>query len=384
MDWSEKARRYVETSREEVLALIETLCAIPAPSNREEKRAAFCRDWFAAAGAADVYVDKALNAVCRLNYSEGRPVIVFMAHIDTVFPDLEPFRPQRRDGRIWCPGAGDDTANLALLMLSARYCLREGIGSDSGILFVANAGEEGLGNLKGSRRIMADYAGRVRRVVSFDGGMESVVDAAVGSERYMVRVEAEGGHSFSDFGHSSAIHLLARMIGELYEIEPPARAGSITTYNVGTIQGGTSINTIAQDAEMLYEYRSNDRTCLEEMRRAFEGVVEKYRGRARGLSVELVGSRPSTGDVDAGEQEALAAQVADIVETVTGVRPRRKPGSTDCNIPLSLGVPAVCVGGYRGGGAHTREEWVELDSLPAGMEIVLRVVLSQFRTDVRS
>lgn len=376
MNWNETAKKYAEDCKEELLGLIEALCKIPAPSNKEERRAEFCRGWFASAGFDDVVVDDALNVVCKLNYSEEKPVIVFMAHTDTVFPDLEPFHPERRDGKIFCPGVGDDTANLAILMLCARFCLSEKARPDCGILFVANSGEEGLGNLKGSRKIMETYK-NVKRLISFDGKIDSVVNDAVGSDRYSVKLETEGGHSFSDFGNSNAIHLLSRMISDLYDVKLPSREGSKTTYNVGIIGGGTSVNTIAQSAEMLYEYRSNNRVCLGEMRAAFEAIAEKYGKLSKKLTVEPVGSRPCTGDVNKEEQEALTLQIAGIVEAVTGKLPDRESGSTDCNIPLSLGIPAVCVGGYHGGGTHTREEWVQIDSLSAGMEAILRIVLSQ-------
>ena len=179
------------------------------------------------------------NVICRWNAGTDKPLLIFMAHTDTVFPDLEPMEPVVESDKIYCPGVGDDTANLAVLMLSARYLLQHDIASDYEVLFVANSCEEGLGNLKGSRQLMQDYASRTAAVISFDGYMQGISNRAVGSARYKVTLRTEGGHSYGSFGNRNAIHLLASMITTLYDIKIPDGLGR-TTYNVGLIEGGTS------------------------------------------------------------------------------------------------------------------------------------------------
>ena len=154
--------------------------------------------------------------------------------------------------------------------------------------------------------------------------------------------------------------------------------GSKTTYNVGCISGGTSVNTIAQEAQMLYEYRSDNKNCLAKMEAMFKSVISAYQ--AMGITVECqrIGERPCTGDVDPVRQEALLAMANDVILAATGQPGQLRSGSTDCNIPLSLGIPALCIGVYIGGSSHTREEWIEIDSLPTGLKIATELLLGYF------
>ena len=252
---TQEQERYVKVHQAELVDLILTLCRIPAPSHQEDARAAFVRDWLEGTGAKGVYIDEAKNVVFPMACDGKDSIPVFMAHTDTVFPDPTPMEPVMAEGRIHCPGVGDDTANLALMLLIIRRLLEEGRTPPKGALFVANSCEEGLGNLKGCRKIMEDYKGRVACLTSFDGGLESYVDYAVGSKRYRVVVTTEGGHSYGSFGNRNAIQHMASLIETLYTLKVPR--GGKSTYNVGVIQGGTSVNTIAQRCEMLFEYRSD-------------------------------------------------------------------------------------------------------------------------------
>lgn len=373
---NEAARRYAVEHETALVELIEALSAIPAPSHHEERRAAFVKAWFEENGFSDVTIDAAKNVIAPVNCTPGCEVVVFMAHTDTVFPDMEPM-PLRREGdRLCCPGVGDDTANLAALMLAARYFRAEPQTADCGFLFVANSCEEGLGNLKGCRQLMQDYAGRVREVISFDGGLGGICNKAVGSARYRVTVRTEGGHSFGAFGNRNAIHLLSSMIGTLYAVKPPVEGDSKTTYNVGRIEGGTSVNTIAQEASMLYEYRSDSRACMAQMQAMFESVIAAYRSMGIEVEVELLGERPCMGELDPARQQALEARLCSAIRAEASIEPSFHSSSTDCNIPFSLGIPAVCTGVYRGQGAHTLEEFIELSSLPAGFRMMLSFLLS--------
>ena len=378
MSVCEKFASYAKTASAEAADIVRTMCNIPAPSHHEELRAEYCRKWFVDNGFKDVSVDKALNVLAPLNVTADNDIVVIMAHTDTVFPDTEPMGYEERDGYIYSPGVTDDTANLAVLMVCARYLKDNYQFGKDGVLIVANSCEEGLGNLKGSRQIAETFKGRIKEFISLDSSsMLRYVTGAVGSHRYKVSVATEGGHSFGSFGNRNAIHVLSSMITSLYTVKVPKIGDSITTYNVGEISGGTSVNTIAQNAEMLYEYRSNNRECLEKMRVMFNSVVEAYRAMGVEITVDLLGERPCSGDVDAGKFDVLKKRYLASAKNVLDVESEERFGSTDCNIPLSLGIPAICFGVCRGAGAHTRSEKLEVASLYDGCCLLLDFMFRQ-------
>lgn len=374
---SQELKQYVEENQKTLLELLDTLCRIPAPSNHEELRAEFVRDWFESHGCKGAYIDEALNVVFPFHCEAQKDLIVISAHTDTVFPDMEPFDVNYDGDTVSCPGVGDDTANLATLLLLTEWFVKSGRVPKQGILFVANSGEEGLGNLKGIRRIMEDFKGKVAAHISLDGSYDSIYNEAVGSIRYRVGVHTEGGHSYGKFGNLNAINVLSSIINTLYTYKVPE--GGKSTYNVGTITGGTSVNTIAQYAEMLFEYRSDVRESLAEMKEFFLGTLDCYSKMNKvTIDCELLGERPCNGDIDAEKQAALENKVLDIIESFTGERVSRHSGSTDCNIPLSMGIPAVCFGCYLGEGAHTREEHISISSMKTGMMIAAALIESYF------
>lgn len=376
-DRQEMIQAYVTEHLQELQQLTETLCRIPAPSGSERARAEFCKAWLEEHGAADVRLDAADNAVLELNVGTSRELTVLMAHTDTVFPDTTPMDVCCANGRMCCPGVCDDTANLAALLMTARFLLEQGIQPENGMLLVANSGEEGLGNLRGCRQLMADYQERVARLISFDGYYNRLWNHAVGSARYRVSLRTKGGHSFRDFGEPNAIAWMSRLVAELYEIHPPREPiGSTTTYNVGVIQGGTSVNTIAQEASILYECRSDAVEGLRHMERAFRSIVERWQASGADITVEEIGVRPCAEGVDVLAQKELTELSRNILRTYTGQEPLIESASTDCNIPLSMGIPAVSFGVCNGDGAHTREEWLELASLETGLQIALATALT--------
>lgn len=364
---------WCEQQKDRQLALLKELAAIPAPSHQEDMRVSFLKTWLEARGAKNLLVDEAKNLI--LPFGEG-PYSVFMAHTDVVFPDLTDLPVREEEGRLYAPGVGDDTANVVALMLCAQYLLEHPEQVKSPLLLVFNSGEEGLGNLKGVRQICKDYEGRITRLVSFDGTMNGLVDRAVGSERWKVTAATKGGHSFANFGNPNAIAALAGVICCLYGQPVPRKEGTRTTFNVGTVSGGTSVNTIAQNAEMLYEYRSDDKECLERMRQQFTSLLWQLDSQDAHFEKELLGERPCGGGVDQTALDALLDKCAALVKKHTGKVPDRHSSSTDCNIPLSLGLPATCFGLYRGRGAHTREEYVEIDSLNPGLKLGLDTILT--------
>lgn len=367
MKLTNEMKDYLKESREDTLLLIRELCAIPAPSNMEEKRAEYCKKWFLENGAENVEIDQALNVICSYGVTDDNDITVFMAHTDTVFPDTAPLPFKEEDGKYFSPGVCDDTANLAVLMICARYFLKKKQPARHGLVFVANSGEEGLGNLKGSRAICARYGNRLKELITIDGiSLDKIVTRAVGSHRYRVSLKTEGGHSFANFGNRNAIHALSSMISTLYTIKVPKEDDSITTYNVGAISGGTSVNTIAENAEMLYEYRSNNKNCLEKMKKAFFSVIEAYRAMGISVDVELIGERPCASEIDKERYEDLISRASESILRTIGREALYRSGSTDCNIPLSLGIPSICISGCSGGRCHTRDEFLIVESLQLG------------------
>ena len=378
-------KEYIDAHAQEGHDLLVTLARIPAPSNHEEERAEFCRRWLSDQGAEGVYVDEALDVIYPIGLESHEKIIVFMAHTDVVFPDMTPLPLVEEEGKIKCPGVGDDTANVAALLLAAKYLAGRLAGaeraaaplaSEYGILLVCNSGEEGLGNLKGSRAICEAFGDRIEAFYSFDGTFSHLTDRAVGSIRYEVEVKTIGGHSYGSFGNPNAIAILADILRELYKQKVPE--GGKTTFNVGTIHGGTSVNTIAQQVSMLYEFRADRRENLDFMERQFKAILAFYKDKKIDISVKVLGERPCEGIVDQIKREQLLTEAAEVVKKVTGIEPKRGSGSTDCNIPLFKGIPSVCLGVCAGAGAHTREEYVETDSLVPGYEVALRMILGYF------
>ena len=360
---------YINENISKVYHLLKQLCLIPAPSGKEEQRAQFCKKWFDENCGSGAYIDQALNVVFPYQAQGSDKLSVVVAHTDTVFPDPTPMPYIEEDDLVKCPGVGDDTASLVVMMFVAKYFVENSVKTKNGILFVANSCEEGLGNLKGVKQLFNDYQGRVAKFISFDASFPMVYDVCVGSHRYEVEVRTKGGHSWGAFGNKNAIAELSKMVSEIYSIEIPKKEGKKATYNVGIIEGGTSVNTIAQSAKMLCEYRSDDKELLAFMQQKFEDIFEGAKNEQVEVVVTKIGDRPCMGEVDQEKLSELASDCAKIIEDTLNEKAIFKPASTDCNIPLSLGIPAIAIGVCKCGGAHTREEWLSKSSLKPGLEI---------------
>ncbi len=370
---NEDIKNYIAAHAREAYELLLSLARIPAPSNHEEKRAAFCLDWLKENGAEDAYIDEAQNVIYPVGNCDGE-VTVYMAHSDVVFPDTEELPLVIENGRIYCPGAGDDSANAVALLTVMKYIAQSGKKpKDQGLLLVINSGEEGLGNLRGSRAIVDRYGDRIREFITFDGNDDTISGEAVGSLRYRVTADTEGGHSWHKFGAKNAIAELSMLIGALYELPLPSEGK--TTYNVGKIEGGTSVNTVAQYAEMLWEFRSTRPESLKMMHALFEAEIAKRDREGVCIKAELIAERPCGAVRDVNAHEALMVRASEAMEKHFGNKVKRLAKSTDCNIPLSCGIPSVCIATVKGGGAHTREEYVELDSLVPGISVAFEMIV---------
>ncbi|MBO7170213.1 MAG: M20/M25/M40 family metallo-hydrolase [Clostridia bacterium] len=370
---------FLDNELAETHRLLKELTLIPAPSHHEDERAAYIKKWLEEIGAEGAYIDEAKNVIYKLEGENKDDAVVFMAHTDTVFPMETPLVWREDEENYYCPGVGDDTCSVALLLTVLKYVVQTGLKPKRTVLFVANSCEEGLGNLKGSKQIVKDFGHMLSEFYSLDGKYPTVYTRCVGSHRYKIKATTEGGHSYAAFGNTNAIVELAKLVAALDSIEVPVKENAKTTYNVGTISGGTSVNTIAQFAEMTYEYRSDDRDCLAIMKAAFEEALAKIKKESKAsFAVELIGERGCDGDVDKEKHERMIARTNAVYERLLGKSCVRKSASTDCNSASAAGIPSICLGVYGGGGAHTREEWVEKKSIATGLKITAALVLDNF------
>ena len=235
-----------------------------------------------------------------------------------------------------------------------------------------SAREEGLGNLEGSKEIFRVYGDRIKVSYSFDCYLSQCISTAVGSYRYKITAKTAGGHSWKKFGCPNAIQVLCALVEKLYQLKVPEEPK--TTYNVGYFNGGTTVNAIAQEASMLFEFRSVSQKCLQDMDLKLREITEDFSG-AFSIDMELLGIRPGNGAVDLNELEKFTRQSIKIIKEFYHGELNLEAASTDSNIPLSRGICANTIGTVAGDGAHTREEWIDLDSLPAGMKIALSLML---------
>ena len=380
---TEDEKSYFNAQHDRCLELLRDLCNIPAPSNQEEKRALFVKDWLQARGAENVYIDSACNCIWPINCAGRDDITVFMAHTDTVFPDTEPMPFREENGILYSPGVGDDTANLTMLLLVAEYILKAGLKPKCGILLVADSGEESKGDLRRCRQLMKDYAGRIRNVISLDGPCFRYTNRALGGSKYEIEIRTEGGHAFSDFGNRNAIHIMSTLVNALYSIKVPQIGDSVSTYNVGTFNGGHSVNSIAEYAKISYEFRSDVQECREQMKAAFEALIQAYSAMPGvEISTKIISDRPSANGVDWDEQKKLEDHFMRFFAEYKHEVPWATPGSSDINIPQSLGIASVAFGGYMGKKNHTREEWLEIESLRSGLLVIAASILSYFRAEL--
>lgn len=349
-------------SEPELIALTE----LPAPPFKEEKRAARVAELLREAGMANVEIDEEGNVLTRWKGTEsGGGTVAVVAHLDTVFPEGTDVTVRREGAKLIAPGIGDDTRGLVLMLILVRAMKRAEVQTKNDILFVASVGEEGLGDLRGVKHLFREGGPSIDTFIAVDGGStERVLNHAIGSHRYRVTFRGPGGHSWGAFGLGNPAHGLARAIH--YFDEEAAEfviSGPKTTYNIGRIGGGTSVNAIPYENWAEIDMRSETPDRLEKidaiLHRAVERALEEQNelrreGPALTADVELIGDRPS-GTVDPGTpliQRALAAT------RFFGVEPELSSGSTDANVPIARGVAATTIGrGGEGDGAHALDEW---------------------------
>jgi acetylornithine deacetylase/succinyl-diaminopimelate desuccinylase-like protein len=353
------------------------LTEIPAPSFEEGDRAAAVKELFAGEGLT-IHTDKIGNVIGELRGSNEREIVLITAHLDTVFPSGTTVAVRREGDRMLAPGISDNGTGLAALIAVARAMHAAKITPQRTILFAANVGEEGEGNLRGMRALVDAYHAKLRAVIVLDGsGTDHVTTKALASKRLEAVISGPGGHSWSDFGMPNPINALVR--GSLRFINTKVPASPRTTFNLGQVEGGTSVNSIPFEAKLKVDLRSESDDEITRLESAFRdcmaaGVrdeMENARDRTKGKldwKVNVIGSRPG-GELAADSSLLAALRAAD---DLTGNQSRIERSSTDANIPLSMGIDAISIGaGGNGGGAHSLQEWYE----PAGRENGLKRVL---------
>jgi tripeptide aminopeptidase len=359
------------------------LCEVEAPPFKETRRGVLFAEMLQAIGLANVRTDKEGNVLGELVGAAPRPHLVLAAHLDTVFPEGTDVRVKREDTRLRGPGIGDDCRGLAVVLAVARQMVKSGIKTPGTITFVGNVGEEGLGDLRGVKFLFNEgLKGRVDRFVSIDGTGLGITNVAVGSLRYRVTFKGPGGHSFGAFGMSNPIHAQGRAIEKISNFEVPRDPK--TTFNVGRIGGGTSVNSIPFESWMEVDMRSSDAKSLQAIDMKFNRAIdeaareEDARWGKSVLTVDktLVGNRPA-GQTPA---DAPIVQAAVSATRALGLPVSLDEGSTDANYPMSLGIPAITIdGGGRGTDAHALSESFDVTDSWKGTQraLLLTIALAQ-------
>ncbi len=365
-----RALAWAEQHAAELVAETVRIAEIPAPTFEEATRAAYTAERFHAVGLDRVEID-AIGNVYGLLPGDGARALALVAHLDTVFSADIPHTVTRRDARLYGPGIGDNAAGLAGL-LGAAAALRAGhVALRRPIWFVATVGEEGLGNLRGSLAATERLGGQVEAMIAVEGSFFGRLSySGVGSRRLEIRCQAAGGHSWHDFGRASAVHVLVRAAAEIAALQVPAQPR--TTFNIGRIEGGTGVNVIAEEARLLLDLRSVDARALDELTARVHAILRRHEAEGVRISVREVGYRPA-GSLDAGHH--VVETCAAVLQRL-GVHPQCAPASSDANIPLSRGIPAVTLGVTRGGGAHTRGEWIDATPLARGIQQLILAALA--------
>lgn len=354
---------------QQIVDLAVEIQQIPAPTFAEAERGGFVAGQFEALGLQDVETDAVGNVYgCLPGAGEAAPLVA-SAHLDTVFPACTDLAVTRTAGRVAGPGIGDNSVAVAGLIGLVWMLRQQGITLPGDLWLVANTGEEGLGDLIGMRAVVNRFADTPLAYLLLEGmALGQIYHRGLGVTRFRITARTAGGHSWVHYGRPSAIHELSKLVCRLMNIPLPSRPR--TTMNVGTISGGISINTIAAEASLELDLRSEDHPALQHLVDQVRTMVGQAKHQGVCFDIEQIGSRP-VGQIPADHR--LVKLVQDVYLSL-GVTTRLNIGSTDANIPLSKGLPAVCIGLTTGAGAHTLEEYIDTAPLHRGMNALVELV----------
>jgi tripeptide aminopeptidase len=361
----EAVRAAAQAVTPDVLELTALISAVPSPTGEETAKSLLVERLFATAGLAkerDAIGDVVGVIPGRPTSRPGMSRLLVAAHIDTVFPISTPLEIKRSADRLSGPGVGDNSVAVAAAIKLADLLRMAGEVPAVDVLVTGNVGEEGLGNLRGIREVLASRSD-IGAVVALEGhNLGRVTHVAVGSRRFRITVKGPGGHSWGDFGRPNAIHGLSKLIAELDAI--PLPRSPKTTLNVGMIDGGVSVNTIAPEASCLLDLRSIDESALHRLSDRVMRLVERSnRGDAVVYAAESIGERPA-GVVSANSP---IVQIAAGTLTALGLEPSFDASSTDANVAIAAGIPAVCIGLTTGGNVHRTDEFIDLEPVAKGV-----------------
>jgi len=365
------------------------LTEIEAPPFKEEKRAVVFADYFKNLGMDSVWIDAEGHVLGLLKGSNGERTVALDAHLDTVFPEGTDVKVKIKNDTLYAPGIGDDTRGLSMLLTLLETIKTNDINPKDNILFVGSVGEEGLGDLRGVKHLFREGGPQIDSWIAIDGGsIGRVNNKALGSYRYRVSYKGPGGHSWGAFGLANPHHALGQAISNFVVVADQYTAGGPkTSYNVGVIAGGTSINSVPFESSMQIDIRSVEPARLDEMEALLERATQKAlehqnsikrRGPDLTLELEKIGNRPSgeLPDTLPLVQRTLAAT------TYFGTQPYLTRGSTNSNIPISKGIPSVTIGrGGKGGKAHSLDEWWVNEEGHKAIQLALLILLSETGTE---
>ena len=377
------AFRFFEEKSEAITEAQIKICSIPAGPFSEEERAEYLRHQFLDLGLAEVEIDDEGNCLGLFKGAANRPLMVVSAHLDTVFSEDTDFTIKKVGQRLLAPGISDDGCGLAALLAISEALVRTKTKTNGSILFVGTVGEEGEGNLRGVRHLLTQgkWSAQIDSFLSFDGpGIDRITNQALGSRRYRVKLIGPGGHSWGDFGVPNPVHALGNAISRLASY--PLPKSPRTTFNVGKILGGTSVNAIPAEASMDVDLRSADEIELQRLDAYFRRVVHEAVERENSLkrpgdtalilNLDLVGERPS----GQTSPDSPLVELAREATRVFGMEAQLDQSSTDSNVPISLGIPAITIGaGGSSGCSHTLDEWYEPQNRDEGLKRGLLVAL---------
>ena len=368
-----KALRWIDTHVEPIVEEAIRICEIPAPTFEEAERAAYVKGRFEQLALADVTIDRAGNVRGRRPGAGGGLGVAVGAHLDTVFPKGTDVRVKRDGSRLLAPGIGDNSVAVASLLAMVEALDAGGVRTVGDLYLTCNTGEEGLGDLKGMKVFVADVKDRVKALVALEGmKINRIIHTAVGSRRYKITFTARGGHSWGHFPSPSAIHILGRAIADISRLEVPSDPK--TTYNVGVVHGGTTVNTIASQAEMLVDMRSVDIRSLADLERRILGIIERTAKEGDGkATLDLVGDRPA-GSIPGTHP---VVETCKAVHRALGLQTFTEASSTDVNAALGVGLPGVCISITEGANEHRLDEYIETGPIPTGIKNVLLATVAQ-------
>lgn len=354
---------------EPIVDLTTRLTEISAFTGEEFERARSLKAIYTEMGYEDVQIDEIGDVTARIPGKDRSKTLLVAAHIDTVFPTGTDVTVTRKHSTLHGAGIGDNTVAVATVAHFKQAFDQLGITPAMDIVVTGNVGEEGLGDLRGMKAVVAAIP-EIAGAIAVEGhSLGSVTHEAVGSRRYLVTVTGKGGHSWGAAGTPSAIHHLARLIAAMDDL--PLSDDPKTSFNAGTFFGGVSVNTIAPKAEALLDMRSVSSESLEELVREVDRILDSPTPEGISVHVETVGDRP------AGAQPAdgVLVQIADQVLNDLGITPQHRPGSTDANVPIALGIPAICIGVTNGDNVHREDEFINIAPISTGFAHLLTVVL---------